>query len=98
MVHELLGIKNHRVSLTGVAGVRDMQVCGSCDSHMIPTLDHMIHNVPALGHVTHKIPTSSHVTLSSQEVVLSPEHDEFFREVSYKASYTHMYNYYTGRA
>ena len=71
MVHELLGIKNHRVDLSGVAGIRDMQVCGSCDSHMIPTLDHVIHKSPAL----------SHVTLSSQEVVLSPEHDEFFREV-----------------
>jgi vacuolar protein sorting-associated protein 45 len=42
MVHELLGIKNHRVNLTGVAGIRDMQ-----------------------------------------EVVLSPEHDEFFRENMY---------------
>ena len=35
MVHEILGIKNHRVDLTGVPGIkRDMQVSKSCDSHM----------------------------------------------------------------
>ena len=91
MVHELLSINNHRVDLSKAQGIKkEMQVSvcvcvcvcmyRNLEAYVAPLFVLIINTGDVIVMSLFLFPIYTHV--HTQEVVLSPQHDEFYREVS----------------